>query len=232
MLTQRTDWAEIEFAASEGTLHVNNGDRSSAATFHKSLPHDSLGQVNTHVINISAVNTERVTLRSSRKKMSGRYILSTVGSPQVVAVPRSNGQDVENDSGGLAFALKGLWLPLPHFPRDHSTKVQHHTVYVFYRRMRYTLRESDCSASPNTESFVRTVYPLSLTRLLLPVMLQVDSDAFDALIDCISEGDFDTCEQVPAGDEDGFLVNPLGGLAINMAGPARYYFLWSAPCTL
>ena len=59
-------------------------------------------------------------------------------------------------------------------------------------------------------------------RSFLLDTLQVDSDAFDALIECISEGDFDTCEQVPAGDEDGFLVNPLGGLATSMAGPARY----------
>ncbi|CAN0509326.1 unnamed protein product, partial [Laminaria digitata] len=44
-LTQRIEWAETDFTASEGTLHFNNGDRSSAATFHKSLPHDSLGQV-------------------------------------------------------------------------------------------------------------------------------------------------------------------------------------------
>lgn len=44
-LTQRTEWAETEFAASVGTLHENNGDLSSAATFHKSLPHDNLGQV-------------------------------------------------------------------------------------------------------------------------------------------------------------------------------------------
>ena len=58
----------------------------------------------------------------------------------------------------------------------------------------------------------------------------MDSDAFDALIECVSEGDFDTCENVPAGDEDGFLVNPLGGLATNMAGPARYYCgLYHAP---
>ena len=62
--------------------------------------------------------------------------------------------------------------------------------------------------------------PLSL----LPAILQVDTDAFDALIECISEGDFDTCEKVPAGDEDGFLVNPLGSLAVNMAGPARYCY--------
>ena len=89
--------------------------------------------------------------------------------------------------------------------------------------MCHTFRECDCSASPNAESFLRTVCPLSLTLWFLPATLQVDSDAFDALIDCISEGDFDTCEQVSAGDEDGFLVNPLGGLATNMAGPARYY---------
>ncbi|CAN0483879.1 unnamed protein product, partial [Scytosiphon promiscuus] len=49
---------------------------------------------------------------------------------------------------------------------------------------------------------------------------QVDTEAFDALTECIAQGDFDTCEEVPAGDEDGFLVNPLGGLAVNMAGPA------------
>ena len=51
---------------------------------------------------------------------------------------------------------------------------------------------------------------------------QVDSKAFDALLECIAEGDLDTCEQVPAGDEDGFLVNPLGGLAVDMSGPAGY----------
>ncbi|CAN0500646.1 unnamed protein product, partial [Scytosiphon promiscuus] len=44
-LTQRTQWAETEFMASLGKLHENNGDRSSPATFHKSLPHDILGQV-------------------------------------------------------------------------------------------------------------------------------------------------------------------------------------------
>ncbi|CAM9093034.1 unnamed protein product [Laminaria digitata] len=93
-LAQRVEWAETEFSASEGTLHFNNGDRSSAATFHKSLPHDQLGQV--------------------------------------------------------------------------------------------------------------------------------DPDAFDALTECIAEGDFALCEQVPAGDEDGFLVNPLGGLTTNMAGAAGH----------
>ena len=60
--------------------------------------------------------------------------------------------------------------------------------------------------------------PLSL----LPAILQVDSTSFDALIEFISEGAFDTCEQVPARDEDGFLVNPLGGIAVDMAGPAGY----------
>ena len=46
--------------------------------------------------------------------------------------------------------------------------------------------------------------------------------AFDALIECIAEGDFDTCQEVPAGNDDGFLVNPLGGLAVDMAGAAGY----------
>nr|CAF04025.1 vanadium-dependent iodoperoxidase 1 [Laminaria digitata] len=90
-LNQRIEFAETEFTASEGTLHLNNGDRSSAATFHKSLPHDSLGQVN--------------------------------------------------------------------------------------------------------------------------------SEDFDLLMECIAQGDFDTCELVPAGD-DGRLSNPLGGIAVEMAGAA------------
>lgn len=58
-----------------------------------------------------------------------------------------------------------------------------------------------------------------------PATFQVDSAAFDALTECIAQGDFDTCEQVPAGDEDGFLVNPLGGLAFDMAGPAGYVWV-------
>ena len=66
---------------------------------------------------------------------------------------------------------------------------------------------------------------LFLPLSLIPVTFQVDSAAFDALIECIAEGDFDTCEQVPAGDEDGFLVNPLGGIAVDMAGPAGYVYV-------
>lgn len=54
----------------------------------------------------------------------------------------------------------------------------------------------------------------------LSATLQVDSEAFAAFTECIAEGDFGKCEQVPAGDENGFLVNPLGGLAVDMAGPA------------
>lgn len=37
--------ADIELTASQATFHVNNGDRSSAGSFHKTLPHDNLGQV-------------------------------------------------------------------------------------------------------------------------------------------------------------------------------------------
>ena len=55
-----------------------------------------------------------------------------------------------------------------------------------------------------------------------PATFQVDTEAFDALIECVAEGDFDTCEQVPAGDDDGFLVNPLGGIAVDMAGASGY----------
>ena len=52
------------------------------------------------------------------------------------------------------------------------------------------------------------------------LLYQVDEEAFEALIECISSGDFDICEQVPAGDDEGFLVNPVAGFAINLAGPA------------
>ncbi|CAN0424756.1 unnamed protein product [Scytosiphon promiscuus] len=45
ILNQRNNFAEIEFFASEDTFHTTNGDRSSAASFHKTLPHDDLGQV-------------------------------------------------------------------------------------------------------------------------------------------------------------------------------------------
>ncbi|CAM9161286.1 unnamed protein product [Laminaria digitata] len=49
---------------------------------------------------------------------------------------------------------------------------------------------------------------------------QVDPDAFEALLECVAEGDFDKCEQVPAGDESGFLIQPIGGNAVDFTGPA------------
>ncbi|CAM9232439.1 unnamed protein product, partial [Laminaria digitata] len=88
----RKDWATTEYRASRQTFHENNGDRSSAATFHKTLPHDSLGQV--------------------------------------------------------------------------------------------------------------------------------DPTAFVALEECVAQGDFAICEQVPAGDENGFLIQPIGGTAVDFLGPA------------
>ena len=45
VLGHRKDWGNIEFRASTKAYHNNNGDRSSAASFHKTLPHDDLGQV-------------------------------------------------------------------------------------------------------------------------------------------------------------------------------------------
>lgn len=52
--------------------------------------------------------------------------------------------------------------------------------------------------------------------------LHVDEDAYQALEDCIFSGDFAACEAVPAGEPTGYLVNPVGGMAVDMAGPARY----------
>ncbi|CAN0335607.1 unnamed protein product, partial [Scytosiphon promiscuus] len=89
----RTSFAEIEFDASQHTFHTNNGDRSSAASFHKTLPHNELGQV--------------------------------------------------------------------------------------------------------------------------------DPAAFDLMVECIAESDFNKCENVPAGEENGFLIQPIGCIAVDMAGPAR-----------
>lgn len=57
---------------------------------------------------------------------------------------------------------------------------------------------------------------------ILPATRQVDSFAFDALEECIAMGSYDLCEEVPSGDVDGYLVQPLGGIAVDMAGPARY----------
>lgn len=52
--------------------------------------------------------------------------------------------------------------------------------------------------------------------------------AYSALRDCISEGDCDTCEAVPSGDSAGYLINPIAGFGIDMAGPAR----WVDNCTV
>ena len=50
----------------------------------------------------------------------------------------------------------------------------------------------------------------------------MDPEAFDSLVQCVTEGSFDTCEAVPQGDSNGFLANPLGGVSVEMAGPAGY----------
>lgn len=49
----------------------------------------------------------------------------------------------------------------------------------------------------------------------------MDPDAFDALLECVGGGAFDKCETVPAGDDYGFLVQPIGGIAVESTGPAR-----------
>ena len=54
------------------------------------------------------------------------------------------------------------------------------------------------------------------------MLSQVDEEAFKALEECIASGNFDVCEAVPAGNEEGFLANPIAAFAVDMAGPARY----------
>eukprot|EP00903_Cladosiphon_okamuranus_P011260 g10618.t1 len=49
---------------------------------------------------------------------------------------------------------------------------------------------------------------------------RVDEDAFRSLEDCIYSGEYGACETVPAGASTGCLVNPTGGRAIDMTGPA------------
>lgn len=49
----------------------------------------------------------------------------------------------------------------------------------------------------------------------------MDQGAFDTLVECVTQGDFDTCESVAQGDPNGKLVDPLGGISVDMAGPAR-----------
>ena len=50
----------------------------------------------------------------------------------------------------------------------------------------------------------------------------MDPEAFDSLVQCITEGSFDVCEAVPQGDSNGFFANSLGGISVEMAGPAGY----------
>ena len=61
--------------------------------------------------------------------------------------------------------------------------------------------------------------PPSLCRLS---PLQVSPEDFAKLVECIAEADFDKCNDVPAGHRDGYLINPLGGIAVDMIGPTRY----------
>lgn len=47
------------------------------------------------------------------------------------------------------------------------------------------------------------------------------------MVECVATADFATCEAVPAGGPAS-LANPLGGIATDMAGPARYTLLFFA----
>ena len=66
------------------------------------------------------------------------------------------------------------------------------------------------------------VYRCRILATVVPFScFYVDEDAFKALIACASEGTIETCDLVPAG-EGAKLSNPIAGIAVDMAGPARY----------
>lgn len=85
---------------------------------------------------------------------------------------------------------------------------------VFYARKVWRRR----SAAARSRLMTRIELTSRLIRLFT---WQVDEEAFEALQECIFSGDSDSCEAVPAGESTGFLINPTGGVAIPMAGPAR-----------
>lgn len=49
---------------------------------------------------------------------------------------------------------------------------------------------------------------------------QVDVAAFADLQECIFSGSFTVCEDVPPGAPGAQLINPLGPIPIDMAGPS------------
>ena len=73
ILRARQAWAELEFEASKGTLHVNNGDRSGEASFHKTLPHNEFGEVRT-IVSRDTTHTynTRETFRRTLYKLRGQ----------------------------------------------------------------------------------------------------------------------------------------------------------------
>ena len=70
--------------------------------------------------------------------------------------------------------------------------------------------------------FACLLHECTHAAVVLPATQQVDPLAFDALEECIAKGGYALCEDVPSGDANGFLIQPLGGIAVDMAGPARY----------
>lgn len=68
--------------------------------------------------------------------------------------------------------------------------------------------------------------------MVVPHPRQVDAEAYAALLECVGEGTFHKCESVPAGDDAGYLVQPIGGIAVENAGPARYGFRFTSRSSL
>ena len=76
-------------------------------------------------------------------------------------------------------------------------------------------------ASSGRSATLRTCLLTSCFKFETPFRcMQVDPQAFDTLVECVTQGNFDTCESIGQGDPSGKLVNPLGGISVDLAGPA------------
>ncbi|CAM9199332.1 unnamed protein product [Choristocarpus tenellus] len=59
---------------------------------------------------------------------------------------------------------------------------------------------------------------------------EVDTEAYDALLHCLSSGDFYECDKIPGGPRK--LANPLGGLTFQMRGPDLQAIVMRPPPSL
>lgn len=81
--------------------------------------------------------------------------------------------------------------------------------------------ESPCIVRGRTCAIGCLPTAISRSRTSASLGTQVKQGAFNDLLECVTVGDFDTCDAIKQGDPNGRLVNPLGGISVDMAGPAR-----------